>query len=58
MRSILDFLVNKGVKVETKDLNRNEIKISTACVEQNKRILGDNKTLINVEEYILSKVKD
>ena len=58
VRSILDFLVNKGVKVETKDLNRNEIKISTACVEQNKRILGDNKTLINVEEYILSKVKD
>ena len=58
VRSILDFLANKGIKIKAKDLNRNEIKISTACVEQSKRALGDNKTLINVEEYILSKVKN
>ena len=58
VRSILDFLANEGVKIKVKDLNRNEIKVSTACVEQNKRALGDNKTLINVEKYILSKVKN
>jgi nucleoside-diphosphate-sugar epimerase len=58
VRSILDFLANKGIKIETKDLNRNEIKVSTACVEQNKLALGDNETLTNVEEYILSKVKN
>ncbi|MDC3262029.1 NAD(P)-dependent oxidoreductase [Candidatus Pseudothioglobus singularis] len=58
VRSILDFLANKGIKIETKNLNRNEIKASTACIEKKKRALGDNKTLINVEEYILSKVKN
>jgi len=58
VRSILDFIIHKGVKIETKDLYRNEIKVSSACIELNKSILGDNKPQLNVGEYILSKVID
>lgn len=56
IRNILDFLKNHGVELQTQNLSREELKISTANNAIMANLLGHNTT-IDVENYLLERLK-
>lgn len=56
IRSVLDFLKNHHIELQTQNLSRDELKISTANNAIMAELLGNN-TSIDVESYLLERLK-
>lgn len=56
IRNILDFLKNHQIELQTQNISRDELKISTANNAIMLELL-DNKTTIDVENYLLERLK-
>ena len=51
IKNILDFLNNHNIKIKTKNIQREELKISTADISKLKKILKKD-TFFEVEDYL------
>ncbi|MFN8671416.1 MAG: SDR family oxidoreductase [Candidatus Sericytochromatia bacterium] len=56
LKEILNYLELKGIKINTTSINKNEIKISTSCIENLAKLIDINQ-FINVKSFLVETLK-